>query len=724
MEMKKTQQQQPITSLYAIPVYIDLLIANSAHLNGSSALLEKACQYVWDAQDVVSDKPSSLDVAILLSKLSADETTILVCLLSDSRLRSAEFHKVIEREFTDEVLHMVQSLEKLHGLKASQSEGYEQSERLRRMLLAMVDDVRVVLIKLAYRVQRLRELSKADEATQQAIATESLEIFSPIANRLGIGQLKWELEDLSFRYLQPETYKRIAKMLEEKRGGRETYIKQVVSEIDELLKSSEIKAKVYGRPKHIYSIWSKMTHKDKQFSELFDVLAIRVTVNTIAECYAALGLIHGRWHHIPKEFDDYIANTKANGYQSLHTAVYGPEGRPVEIQIRTKAMHEFAEFGVAAHWRYKERTKQDEVLEKTIHSVRRLLETPDQDDEEFLGSFKTELFSDRVFVLSPDGKIIDLPQGATPLDFAYGIHTEIGHKCRGAKVNGQIVPLTTQLQNGVQVEILTTNQAAPSRDWLNPNLGYITSSKARAKIKAWFRQQNYEQNVIDGKTAIDRELKRMHLLNPDTQKALAHFKVNSEKEWYAKVGRGDITSVQLTQGLNQIYAHESLKALPYYKPKPKKKGSADPSINVCGVGNLLTYMANCCKPIPGDDIIGFITQGHGVAVHRPDCTNILNLEHEKQKQLISVAWADYDLQTFEINLTIEAIDRPALLKDITSILSDLKVSVLSIQTLLNKDTQMVDIQTMMEIKDLEQLQKVTDKIMQLQNVLKVYRHNA
>jgi len=726
--MKNTKQQQKITSLYSISEYIELLINNSAHLNQSSALLEKACKYVWGAQDVASDMPNSLDVAISLSLLSADETTIIVCLLSDSRLRSAEFHQIIQDEFSDEVLHMVKGLEKLHGFKINQTssaDGREQSERLRRMLLAMVDDVRVVLIKLAYRVQRLRELSKADEVTRKAVASESLEIFSPIANRLGIGQLKWELEDLSFRYLQPETYKRIAKMLEDKRGGRETYIQQVVSEINALLQDAEIKAKVYGRPKHIYSIWLKMTHKNKQFSELFDVLAIRVMVDTITECYTALGAIHGCWHHIPKEFDDYIANTKENGYQSLHTAVFGPEGKPVEIQIRTKAMHEFAEFGVAAHWRYKERSKQDKVLEKTIHSIRRLLETPENDDEEFLNSFKTELFSDRVFVLSPDGKVIDLPQGSTPLDFAYSIHTEVGHKCRGAKINGQIVPLTSKLQNGVQVEILTTNHAGPSRDWLNPNLSYIASNSTRAKIKTWFRQQDYEQNMIDGKSAIDRELKRMHITSPDTTKSLSHFKVKDEKEWQAKVGRGDISTAQLTSGLNQVYASESLKALPYKpKPKPKKSGAQEQPINVCGVGNLLTYMANCCKPVPGDDIIGFITQGHGVSVHRPDCTNILNLEHDKHKQLISVEWADHDNQTFEINLAIQAIDRNGLLKDITNILSDLKINVLGVQTLSNKDTQMADMQILMGIEDLEQLQKVSDKILQLPNVLKVYRQNS
>jgi len=721
--MTKSREQYNLTSQYSIPEYIDILVNHSAHLYRSSALLEKACHYVWDAQDVESEMPSSLDVAILLSQLSADETTIIVCLLSDSRLRRAEFHEVIAREFSDEVLHLVQGIEKLHGFRAGKADDHEQSERLRRMLLAMVDDVRVVLIKLAYRLQRLRELANADTETQKVIASESLEIFSPIANRLGIGQLKWELEDLSFRYLQPETYKRIATLLEEKRAGRESYIRQVVTEIDTLLKESDIEARIYGRPKHIYSIWSKMTHKNKQFSELFDVLAIRITVNTIAECYTALGLIHGRWHYIANEFDDYIANTKANGYQSLHTAIYGPEGKAVEIQIRTKAMHEFAEFGVAAHWRYKERNKQDEVLERTIHSIRKLLETPENSDEEFLASFKTELFSDRVFVLSPDGKVIDLPQGATPVDFAYAIHTEVGHKCRGAKVNGHIVPLTTQLQNGVQVEILTANQASPSRDWLNPNLGYIASSRARAKIKAWFRQQDYEQHVIDGKTAIDRELKRMHISNPDTQKSIAHFKVNSEKEWHAKVGRGDITPRQLSSGLNQIYFDDAVQPLPQ-KPRPKKTGTADQSINVCGVGNLLTYMANCCQPVPGDEIIGFITQGKGVAVHRQDCINILNLEDDKQKRRVSVEWSDHENQTFEINLAIQAVDRTGLLKDITSILSDLKVNVLSVQTLSNRDTQTADMQIMMEIEDLEQLQKVSDKIRQLPNVLKVYRQRS
>ena len=722
--MKSTKHQPNITSQYSVSEYIETLIDNSAHLNQRSERLEKACQYAWDVQSVASDMPSSLDVAILLSQLSADETTTIVCLLSDSRLRSDAFFKVIKSEFGDEILNMVEGIKKLHGFKAQNMDSHEQAERLRRMLLTMVDDVRVVLIKLAFRVQRLRELADQDEVTQKAIAKESLEIFSPIANRLGIGQLKWELEDLSFRYLQPDTYQRVAKMLEEKRDEREAYIAEVVADIKSMLDDAGIEATVYGRPKHIYSIWSKMTQKDKQFTELFDVRALRVTVNTVAECYTALGLVHGRWRHIPKEFDDYIANTKANGYQSLHTAVYGPGGKPVEIQIRTRAMHEFAEYGVAAHWRYKERTDQDEVLEKTIHSIRKLLETPEHDEEELLESFKTELFSDRVFVLSPDGKVIDLPQGATPIDFAYSIHTEVGHNCRGAKVNGQIVPLTTKLENGVQVEILTAKNSGPSRDWLNPNLGYIASNRTRGKIKTWFKQQDYEQNVHDGKTIIDRELKRLNIKHPDTAKAITFFKTQTEEEWQAKVGRGDITSGQLAYGLNQVYSNESVKPVPAIPKtsKPVRKGDKQ-GINVSGVGNLLTTMAPCCNPVPGDEIIGFITRGKGVSVHRKDCINILNLEHDKQQQLIAVDWSNQDNQVFDVNLVIEAIDRPGLLKDITSILSDLKVNVLGVQTISNKDTQIADMQIALEINDLHQLQKVSDKIMQLTNVLKVYRKN-
>ncbi|MDH5423769.1 MAG: bifunctional (p)ppGpp synthetase/guanosine-3',5'-bis(diphosphate) 3'-pyrophosphohydrolase [Gammaproteobacteria bacterium] len=722
--MKHTREQKDISTKYTFSEYLDLLVSNSGHIHIRSSALDHACRYAWDSQDKESDMPSSLDVALLLSELSADETTLIVCLLSDIRLRCESFYKIIQNEFGEEIHTMVHSLEKLHGFKAAQTDNKEQTERLRRMLLVMVDDVRVVLIKLAFRVQRLRELAHTDTLEREATATETLEIFAPIANRLGIGQLKWELEDLSFRYLYPDVYKHIAKMLEEKREERELYINRVVSEIKTLLDDNAIKAHVYGRPKHIYSIWSKMTHKHKKFSELFDVRAIRITVETVAECYTVLGLIHGHWRHIAKEFDDYIANTKENGYQSLHSAVYGPEGKPVEIQIRTTAMHEFAEYGVAAHWRYKERSAQDDVLQQTIVSIRKLLDTSETEEDELLDNFKTDLFSDRVFVLTPQGKVIDLAQGSTPLDFAYNVHTEVGHKCRGAKVNGRIVPLTTELENGSQVEILTSKTARPSRDWMNPNLGYLTSNRARSKVKAWFRQQDYEQNIIDGKAIIDRELKRMHIQQPDINHLIKHFKLQTEEEWQAKVGRGDITSGQLLSAFSQLCADEAVKKIPA-KPRLKKPASkaGSQAINVSGVGNLFTTIASCCKPVPGDDIVGFITREKGVSVHRVDCNNILNLDDDKQGNLISVEWSYQDNQIFEIGLMIEAIDRTGLLRDITNLLSDMKINVLSFQTSSDRKTQTADIKLTIEIYDLEQLQKVSDKIMQLRNVIKVYRQS-
>ncbi len=722
--MRNTKDHKNITSKYSFSEYLDLLVSNSGHVHHRSTELDQACRYAWDSQSKEAEMPSSLDVALLLSELSADETTLVVCLLSDSRLRNEGFYKIIHNEFGEETQTMVESLEKLHGFKAVQTNNKEQTERLRRMLLAMVDDVRVVLIKLAFRVQRLRELAHSDSTSRQALAAETLEIFAPIANRLGIGQLKWELEDLSFRYLYPDVYKHIAKMLEEKREGRESYISTVVSEIVTLLNDAGIKSQVYGRPKHIYSIWTKMTHKHKKFSELFDVRAIRITVATVAECYTALGLIHGHWRHIANEFDDYIANTKENGYQSLHSAVYGPEGKPVEIQIRTSAMHEFAEYGVAAHWRYKERTDQDDVLEKTIGSIRKLLDTSETKEDELLADFKTDLFSDRVFVLTPQGKVIDMAQGATPLDFAYNVHTEVGHKCRGAKINGHIVPLTTELENGAQVEILTSKNSQPSRDWMNPNLGYLTSNRAKSKVKAWFRQQDYEQHVNDGKTIIDRELKRMHIQNPDINKLIKHFKLQTEEEWQAKVGRGDISTGQVSFAFTHLFADDAVKKIPTKHKLRKFIHKADSqAINVSGVGNLLTTIASCCKPVPGDEIIGFITRGKGVSVHRKDCKNILNLDYDKQEHLISVEWSDQSHQIFEIGLIIEAIDRTGLLRDITNILTDLKVNVISVQTMSNKDTQIADMKIIIEIEDLEQLQKVSDKIMQLTNVLKVYRQS-
>jgi GTP pyrophosphokinase len=590
------------------------------------------------------------------------------------------------------------------------------------MLLSMVDDVRAVLIKLAFRVQRLRQLKLAPEPEQQEIALESLEIFAPIANRLGIGQLKWELEDLAFRYLEPETYRQIAKSLDEKREEREQFIVDVVDKLKQIANAENITAEIYGRPKHIYSIWKKMTSKRRSFDELFDVRAVRVVVDSIAECYVMLGLVHAQWRHIDKEFDDYIANPKANGYQSLHTAVYGPHAKPVEIQIRTKQMDEFAEHGVAAHWRYKESGSSKSNIQPGIESLRKLLDSTKTDDEGLMESFRSEIFHDRVYVLTPEGRVIDLPEGGTPIDFAYAVHTEIGHRCRGAKVNGRIVQLTYPLKNGERVEILTAKDAAPRRDWMISHLGYIKTSRARNRIRSWYRKQDKDKNHLEGKSLCDREFKR-HGIKPDIDKVVKHFKLESVDELYVNLGRGDISVAQMSSMLHEFEEHQAdentipLQAVIRHKPGKKSNNS----VNVLGVGNLLTTIANCCMPVPHDDIIGFITKDRGVSVHRTDCKNMLHLKDKEQMRLIEVEWGDTDTRNYPVNLIIHANDRHGLLSDITRTLSDDKINVIAVNTMTNKKDQTARMAVTVEIRDLQQLTRIMDKISQLRNVIDVTR---
>ena len=694
--MRATRQYNLIQQTYSIDQYLHRIVGRDV---AEDELLYKACQQVWEMEPDPG-MPSSLDVALLLSELGTDETTLIVALLSTSRMIEALDKKALEDVYGEKITRLVYNVCQLHSIQSHQQnkETPEQAERLRRMLLSMVEDVRVVLIKLAFRLQRLRQLGDADMDTRFEIAQESLDIYAPIANRLGIGQIKWEMEDLSFRYLEPSTYKRIAKYLEETRDSREQFIHEVVDVLRQTIAEAGIKAEVYGRPKHIYSIWKKMTSKQRDFHELFDVRAIRIIVDSIADCYAVLGLVHGKWRHIEKEFDDYIANPKENGYQSLHTAVHGPGGKPIEVQIRTHKMHEFAEHGIAAHWRYKEGGAVDRQLESGIESLRKLLDPNQTEDEELLDSFHTDMFQDRVFVLTPEGRVVDLPMGATPLDFAYAVHTEVGHRCRGAKVNGHIVQLTYELQNGQQVEIMTSKESAPRRDWLIPHLGYIKTSRARLNIR------------------------------PDMNMLLKRFKQKSADDVYIALARGDITNAQLLSALHEISAPETGDKLPVESvPRALRKKKPSGQINVLGVGNLLTTMGNCCKPVPGDDIVGFITQGKGVTIHRKDCTNILNMKEENRTRLVEVEWGDDDVETYPVTLLIEALDRQGLLSDITRTLADEKVNVIAVNTLSDKKNQQARMAVTIETRDLHQLHRVMDKIQQLQNVTDVVRgaaHNA
>ncbi len=720
--MQTTKARPDIIHQYTFDEYLKKLTAHC----GSDPKLLRACQLIWDLPASQDELPNGLEVALILSELSVDSTTLLVTLLGDFRLNHAEFTESISKDYGEEVYHLVKKVRWLHDfhIENMSDNSPEQIERLRRMLLSMVDDVRVMLIKLAYRVQRLRLLAPHDTPMRQLIAKETLDIFTPLANRLGIGQLKWEMEDLSFRFLEPLTYKRIAKLLEERRDERESYIVNAVNEINNMLDANDVKAEVYGRPKHIYSIWKKMTAKQKDFNELFDVRAVRITVDAVADCYAVLGIVHGRWRHIAQEFDDYIANPKENGYKSLHTAVFGPEGKPLEIQIRTCEMHEFAEYGVAAHWRYKEGGG-DDGLEKGIASLRKLLDPSETKDEELIDSFHTELFPDRVFILTPKGKVLDLPQGATPLDFAYIVHTEIGHRCRGAKVNGRIVQLTYELKNGEQVDILTSNKAAPSRDWMNPNLGYLKTKRARSKVKSWFKHQDYELNIIDGKACYERELNRLGLTKISLQKILDHYQQTSAEDFFAAIGRGDITSGQLANALHEVF-FDKKEAIPLIaKPqKTSKKVHKGDEVRIRGVANLLTTISNCCKPVPGDQIVGFITRGKGVAVHRKDCVNIINLEEDKRDRLIEADWGEALQRTYLVSIHVEAFDRQGLLSDVSKVLSDEKVDVVGVNTLSNKNEQTADMTITTEIGDLNQLGRVMDKINQLPNIISVSRSHG
>lgn len=720
--MQKTRYFNQVTKDYTIDQFLHRLTGVDADEN---SLLRRACEMVWDSPTEGS-MPNSLDVALLLSDLNSDETTLTVALLSSTRLMNEHDPDELVKVFGEKIIKLAKSVVELHAFQGVRDDqGPEQVERLRRMLLSMVGDVRAVLIKLAFRVQRLRQLKLANEEEQQEIARESLEIFAPIANRMGIGQLKWELEDLAFRYLEPDTYRSIAKSLDEKREEREQFINDVVTRIRKITHENDIQAEVYGRPKHIYSIWKKMTSKRRSFDELFDVRAVRVIVDTIAECYVVLGLVHAEWRYINKEFDDYIASPKENGYQSLHTAVYGPHGKPVEIQIRTKQMHEFAEHGVAAHWRYKEAGGSKSNQNAAIDALRRLLDASQTDDAELMENFHTEMFNDRVFVLTPEGRVIDLPEGGTPLDFAYAVHTEIGHRTRGAKVNGRIVQLTYPLKSGERVEILTTKEAEPRRDWLISHLGYIKTSRARNRIRSWFRKQDREKNLQEGKAICEKECKRQGL-KVDTDRMMQHFKVDDIDELYVHVGRGDVSIPQITSLMQEIKnEQETDEAIPIKAQIPTKpKSGSGTSVNVLGVGNLLTTIANCCMPVPYDDIIGYITKDRGVSVHRKDCKNILHLKEKEQSRLIEVEWGDTNVQSYPVNLLINAHDRTGLLSDIMRTLSDDKINIVAVNTVSNRKDQTARMAITVEIRDLQQLTRTMDKITQLRNVIDVTRGSA
>jgi len=683
-----------------------------------------------------------LAVAAILAEYSMPAEVVAAGLLHDTVEDTSVKVELLTRDFGEGVAKLVQGVTKLTQLpRVSRGEHREEAlyktdeatsqaeddvakrnrkrelatETLRKTFLAMDSDVRVVLIKLADRLHNMRTLGAFPETKRRRIAQETLDIFAPLANRLGIWQIKWELEDLGFRYTNPEKYKEIAEQLAARRESREAEIENITEAISKLMSGAGIKADVSGRPKHIYSIYHKMLEKGKSFDLVRDVRGVRLIVPDVSSCYAALGMIHTHWKPIPGEFDDYIAVPKDNLYQSLHTAVIYDDGRPVEVQIRTREMDESAEFGIAAHWRYKEGGKSDRYDER-ISWLRRVMEwQQDVDDaQEFVDSMKTDVFKDRVYIFTPHGDIIDLPAGSTPIDFAYHVHTTVGDRCRGAKVNNKLVPLDTILNTGEQVEILTAKQGGPSRDWLNTSLGLVHTQRARSKIKAWFKKQDREQNVIQGREVLEHEILRLGLpeLDDEGLKTLAQKYGRNPEELYDALGCGDLSIGRVVNKLlEEKPSDDILVAVP--ASSDNVPGEA---VTVLGLKGLLTAMAKCCNPTPGDEIIGYITRGHGATIHRQDCPNILRIKD--RERLVKVSWGE-NVRTYPVPIRIRAYDRQGLMGDITALLTDENVNIIDVQSGLNKN--LADLRIVIEVRDIAQLSRMLARIENLPNVLEAQR---
>ena len=703
----------------------------------------------------------SVSVADILFDLGLPPVVLTAALLHDVVEDSKVSLKLLGKIFGNEVALMVDGVTKLtgkvqrqhnsdkfqnlkNGAKYTKYISDSQAETIRKTFLAMSDDVRIVIIKLADRLHNMRTLNSLPKTRRQRIAQETLDIFAPLANRLGMWQIKWELEDLGFRYVNPKKYKEIALAINRHRVEREKLIAATVARLQKELEHHSISADVTGRPKHIYSIWNKMQRKNIPFDQIHDVRAVRVLVKeksqsatetlistekmeqqAIADCYQVLGIVHHLWSPIPGEFDDYVATPKDNFYQSLHTTVVNDEGNTLEVQIRTEPMNEGAEYGIASHWRYKEdgKRKQDKSFDRRINWLRSMMDWRQEltDGHEFVDALKSDLFPDRVLAFTPRGDIIDLPAGATPIDFAYHIHTSVGERCRGAKVNGSLVPLKYLLESGDQVEILTSKTGGPSRDWLNTDLGYVRSARARENIRSWFKLQARNKNIALGRSIVERELKRLNIKGYSMEKIAAVFGYKVSEDFYAAVGYGDIHGqtvinriVELIRGKSE---HEA-KSLPPPEDVKHELQIEAPEVTVSGTKGLLTRLSRCCHPVPGDEIIGYTTRVRGVTIHRQDCPNILRVR--ERDRLIRVEWRTKPEKVYPVTVRIEAFDREGLLRDITTVVADEYVNMGDFSTY--RKGHEVQVNVTLEVSDLSQLSRVLSRVEELTNVTMVQRY--
>jgi GTP pyrophosphokinase len=670
-------------------------------------------------------KAEGEEVAAILRQLSLSPPLIAAAeiypLLRDGLLRTDDLEATPLAELKDIVLGLSElgRVSLPPDWRPGEALAISQSEALRRMLLAMVSDVRLVLIRIAEQLYRLRAARDASHEQRKALAIETREIYAPLANRLGVWQLKWELEDLTFRYLEPETYTRIVRALNEKRAEREAALENVRRIFAAELAANEIGAVVSARPKHIYSIWRKMQRRDRGIEQIFDIRAVRILVDSVSDCYAALGVVHNRWSYLRGEFDDYIANPKENDYRSLHTAVIGPGNQVVEVQIRTQEMHAQAELGVAAHWRYKEGGSVKAAFDRKIRFLRQLLE-PTERDGDLLEQIRGDVFEDRVYALSPKGDVVEMPAGATPLDFAYHVHTQVGHRCRGAKVNGRIVPLTYKVRNGDRIEIITAKEPQPSRDWLSAQSGYLAAARSRAKVRNWFRQQDKDQNRKQGREILDRELARLNARELATDEIAGELNLEGTEALCIALGAGDVTHTAIANAVQRLRKDVSDSPVPA-KRRRVRRGTADEQVEIRGVGDLLCNLSRCCRPVPPEDIAGYITVGRGVSIHRQNCGNFASLYSRHPDRAIDVEWRDPSDENYPAELVLQAYDRQGLLRDVSSVLADEKINVDSIQTRTDRQRMQAQMELRIFVPGLAALSSVIGKLERVPNVTSVRR---
>ena len=662
-----------------------------------------------------------LDTLELLEQLRADAETFAACVLHTLQQAGVAVPLDAVAHSAPRVRDLMdgqQAAEKVWSLYAART-GAGHAEGLRRLLLAIIRDLRVVFILLARQLARMRNAATAAPEQRRMLAQLTADIHAPLANRLGIWQLKWELEDLAFRYLQPDTYKRIAKLLDERRADRERFIAFAMETLRRALRDAGIAADVAGRPKHIYSIWKKLQRKGDDFANLYDIRALRVLVNDVAACYAALGVVHTLWPPLPNEFDDYIARPKGNHYQSLHTAVVGPEGKTLEVQIRSHDMHAHAEAGVAAHWRYKEGGGGDTEFERKVAWMRQLLEAKDdsEDDVALLAGFRTDILEDRVYLLTPQGQVLDLPRDATVLDFAYHVHTDVGHRCRGAKVNGRIVPLTYQPSSGDRVEILTGKIAEPRRDWLSAQHGFLRTHRAQQKVRAWFKHVDHAANLAAGRAILERELKRLALGNVELDTLPQKFHQQTLDDFLVALALGEVSAGQVARALHETHAPPP----PPVSAPPRAPKRDKDAVVIEGVGNLLTTLARCCQPLPGDAIVGYITRGRGVSIHRADCASFARLRTRDASRAIEVEWGGKKSQSYEVDVRVRGYDRKWLHKDVTNVIAAANVHLIAVDSRVDPASGMATMNFAVRVADFEQLSTLLGRLSGVPNVIEARR---